>query len=423
MQFALRAKEREIETLQLLADRIEVTDLLGRLIHALQRERGISSIYLASEGKRFAIERGTVREEGAPIMTQLHERLALQLMPERGASARMLSLIAWVLLDLDATEALRKRIDRRALTAPDAVMAFSKIIGGLIELVFQLADAAPEPGISRLLVALVHVVQGKEAAGQERAVGSHMFAGGQFSIDQQHRLQHLIDAQQRSLDVFLDFADATQADWWVKRSRTDQMTQLENLRQVLCTAGAGMRLDPSLAEGWFEASSARITDLWHLQIALTAHVRHACDAQIAIAEQAMRDSEQLIQQWRQNPPPHTHAVEHFFSSDPDEHTAQATGHTFPDSLSGAERSSMASLTYMLQAQSSRLAAMEVELHAAKRALHERKLIERAKSALMMRHNLSEEAAFSMLQKTSMDQGRRIIEVAEAALSLNYHQAS
>ena len=43
--------------------------------------------------------------------------------------------------------------------------------------------------------------------------------------------------------------------------------------------------------------------------------------------------------------------------------------------------------------------------------------ERAKGMLMARLNLSEEAAFRMLQKTSMDQNRRLLDVAEAALAL------
>ncbi|WP_348754388.1 ANTAR domain-containing protein, partial [uncultured Aquincola sp.] len=50
-------------------------------------------------------------------------------------------------------------------------------------------------------------------------------------------------------------------------------------------------------------------------------------------------------------------------------------------------------------------------------LHERKVIERAKGVLMSRLGMSEEAAFRALQKTSMDQNRRLLDVAEATLSL------
>ncbi|KKB64835.1 response regulator receiver protein [Robbsia andropogonis] len=413
MQFTLHAKQREIDALRLLADRIELTDLLGRLIHALQRERGISSIYLASDGKRFVTERGAVRDASSPILLALRDRLDLELGPTQHATARMLSMIAWVLLDLDSLDALRARIDRRTVSAPDSVMAFSKVIGGLMELIFQLADVSPDPGISRTLVALVHVVQGKEAAGQERAVGGHMFAAGTFSADQQQRFAHLIGAQQRSLDVFLQFAGATHCEWWQTRTATPHVSRVETLRQIITAAKAGDTLDAALTESWFDATSARITDLWHLQIALTMHVRQACDTQIGVARQALRDSEHLFRQWRENPPPHTHALEHFFAgASGDEFAAYA----LPDRFSSADRSTVASLQSVLQAQAARLARVEVELDAARRALHDRKLIERAKAALMARHGLREEAAFRMLQKGAMDQNKRLVDVAEAALA-------
>jgi len=56
-QLVLRAKQLEIDTVQQLAGRVALADLIGQLIHALQHERGASSIYLASGGQRFAAER------------------------------------------------------------------------------------------------------------------------------------------------------------------------------------------------------------------------------------------------------------------------------------------------------------------------------------------------------------------------------
>lgn len=411
IEFALRAKQREIDALRLLADRIELTDLLGRLMHAIQRERGISSIYLASGGKRFLDERSAVRDEVDPLSVQVREHLDLQLAPERGASARMLSMMAWALLDLDSLDALRARIDDHAVSAPDAVTAFSKITGGLMEIIFQLADGALDPGISRLLVALVHVVQSKETAGQERAVGAHIFAAGAFSPDQQHRVTHLINAQERSLDVFMQFGDAAQCEWWRTQTLAPHIATLERLRRIVCTARVGDSLDTALSEAWFSASSARIIDLWHLQIALTVHVRQACDALIETAQQALRDSEALMQRFRDNPPAHNQALEHFFSGDPD---LDGAARRSTDPLSGAEHPT--SLESVLREQSGRLSRIEVELDVARRALHERKVLDRAKNALMARHGVSEEAAFRMLQKASMDQSRRLIDVAEAALT-------
>ncbi|MGK8398604.1 nitrate- and nitrite sensing domain-containing protein [Burkholderia cenocepacia] len=125
LQFALLAKQQEIASLRQLAEQIELVDLLGRLIHALQRERGATSIYLASSGKRFVAEHAASRGESAPLVAQLRERLDRELTPARGSTSRLLSLIAWVLLDLESLDVLREQIDHLALSAPDSVQAFS----------------------------------------------------------------------------------------------------------------------------------------------------------------------------------------------------------------------------------------------------------------------------------------------------------
>ena len=60
--------------------------------------------------------------------------------------------------------------------------------------------------------------------------------------------------------------------------------------------------------------------------------------------------------------------------------------------------------------------MRVELAAAKRALEERKVIDRAKGILMKARGIGEEEAYALLRKAAMDQGRRIADVAEALVT-------
>ncbi len=57
--------------------------------------------------------------------------------------------------------------------------------------------------------------------------------------------------------------------------------------------------------------------------------------------------------------------------------------------------------------------MRSELDAAKQALEDRKTIDRAKGILMRQRGLTEDAAYTLLRKTAMDQGRKVIEVARA----------
>lgn len=60
--------------------------------------------------------------------------------------------------------------------------------------------------------------------------------------------------------------------------------------------------------------------------------------------------------------------------------------------------------------------MRTELVETRRALEERKVIDRAKGLLMKAKGIDEEAAYAILRKTAMDQGRRVADVAEALVT-------
>ncbi|TCS66331.1 ANTAR domain-containing response regulator [Primorskyibacter sedentarius] len=60
--------------------------------------------------------------------------------------------------------------------------------------------------------------------------------------------------------------------------------------------------------------------------------------------------------------------------------------------------------------------MQSELDAAKRALVDRKTIDRAKGLLMQARGVTEEEAYSLLRKAAMDQGRKVIDVAQALVT-------
>ena len=60
--------------------------------------------------------------------------------------------------------------------------------------------------------------------------------------------------------------------------------------------------------------------------------------------------------------------------------------------------------------------MRTELAETKRALEERKMIDRAKGMLMKARGIDEDEAYALLRKTAMDQGKRVAEVAAALVT-------
>jgi hypothetical protein len=408
----LLAKQHEIEALQRLASNARLVGVIGHLIHTLQSERGASSIFLASAGKRFASERLKMVQDSEAVERELRAGFEIELEQAAFASARLISLMAWALLGLDALPALRRRIAERQLPAGEAVAAYSRLIAGLVSLIFEVADAAIDPDISALLVALFNLVEGKERAGQERAVGALSFASGVCDGAHQQRILHLIDAQERSFQVFCDFAEEPVVAQWHALQNAPFVARLERLRRVLCSTRPGAALDPNLSDAWFECCSERLSAIWSLQCALVDRLQARCAMLLADAERELQDSEGLLDMLRANPPARAGLIDRFF--DPKVPVEQALAFMPPDD-GGIHHGQ--SIIDVLQAQSERLAGMENELAAARRALNERKIIERAKGILMARFNLTEDAAYRKLRTASMEQNRRLVEVAEAALAL------
>ena len=392
--FLVAARQCEIGELEHLALTSDLVGVIGRLIHALQKERGISNVFLASRGARFGDPRQQQVVECQAVQTQVLARLsALDTDASRVRNgARLFSRIAFVLHALDGLPALRQRIETQALAPEEATAAYVRLIAGLLNVVFEAADSATDPEISRALVALCHFMQGKEYAGQERALGAAAFASGRIDRAIQDQWQHLIELQEHCLQVFFDFSDDAVRAAWHGRQPTDALVVLERLRRVAATAGA---LDANASQTWYEHCTRRIDAMKEVEDLLAANLRLLCERRIAQARAELRDQQAILEALRQ-----------------------------PAAVAGAEPPALLgphlerSVLGLVQEQSRRLQAMSDELETVRGTLNERKLVERAKGLLMASRKLSEEDAHKMLRQTAMNQNKRLVEVAEAVLAMS-----
>ena len=99
-------------------------------------------------------------------MRQRLEALSQESWPQ--ATARLLRRIAAVWLSLDELDVLRHAIETFNISPDAATQAFNHLISNLLAIVFEAADTAVDPDITRALLAIFHLMQGKELAGQER---------------------------------------------------------------------------------------------------------------------------------------------------------------------------------------------------------------------------------------------------------------
>lgn len=408
LSFLIAALRCEIEGLEQLTRTGQLVGSIGRLVHALQRERGISNVWLASGGQRFAAQRSEQIAESMNMETAARESFdLLQTDSARiGNGARLFSRIAWVLPGLDGLPELRRRIGCLELDAAASTTAYTKLLSGLLAVVFEAADGATDPEVSRVLVALFNFMQGKEFAGQERACGAAAFASGRNDSSRQQQWLHLIDSQERCFQLFIEFSAETVADLWRTTQSPEQIAEQERLRRIACAAPPGVMLDPDLSRTWFDCCTRRIDAMHWVEERLAADLQRICKDKTAKAHSELRAHEALLPRVTESADPMAAA---FFE--------EPVWSQSPGSAPLYGRQLERSILDMVQEQSHRLQAMSDELETVRAALNERKLVERAKGLLMARRGISEQEAHKMLRHTAMNQSRRLIEVAESVLSL------
>lgn len=219
----------------------------GALVHALQRERGLSATFLASGGATLRPELEEQRGETDERLDRLHAVAAAGVGPELEAR---LDKAAGA---LEGLKRIRREVDAQALGSGEVIAYYSRINGHLLDAVAVLPRYTAEAAIANRLAAHLQLLELEEAAGQERAVAGSVFAAGQATPAQHQRLAQL-DAQQRlRLEGFRRLAGPELREALAAVTAATESGAVERMRRLAREEGRGVS-----PEAWFTAATDRI---------------------------------------------------------------------------------------------------------------------------------------------------------------------
>ena len=251
-----------------IANNITSAAIGSDLAHALQVERGASSVFIASKGQRFKEE---LRNARAATDEAIFQYVANEdNLPETSAEAA-----EKFARDLASVGEIRASVDSQSIAVPEVGASYTILIMDLIELASVLAAKSEDPVSSRYATAFIGLMRAKEYAGRERAAGSAGFASGVFTSRQYVNFVNLAAIQ----DAYISDALENVPD--------DLIQQIEGLaggegaiaemREAARRTAFG---SPSTvaAEDWFEATTNRINQMKRLDDEVGARV-------VALSEQ------------------------------------------------------------------------------------------------------------------------------------------
>ena len=367
-EWLTRAKMMRQEQFSKLAQLGVLVHGISQLVHMLQCERGASNVWLCSQGKLYAPECKASRALVDENLSALYAILETQ-SPIPGSA--VCERIGGALLSLETLPALRDGVIQQTVTAPQAMEHYSRMLRHLLSIVPQLNDSIDDPQIAGRFVALYSLMQGKELAGQERALGAIGFTQGFFD---DVTLVDRIDGQQACFEIFLSHSSADVQTTFSMHCQPDRET--EQLRRVACTRQPAA--DNGLtALAWFALQTARLEHLRTLEETIIA------DLMVAVDECIHRDDEYALPGDEQDDPPIR----------------------YPEKP----------LLTLVRQQAREIEQLSRQPASLRDTLEERKIIDKAKSVLMTHQNMSEEQAWTALRKMAMDKNQRMVDIARALL--------
>lgn len=233
-----------------------IVDKVSDLVHEMQKERGMSAVYLSTGGEKMTSElpaqRQVTDEARAAFKAQAGE--LKDEIPESPAVAALGEAMGAV----DELDRMRQQISEQSVKAPDSNVYFTTTIRKLIAIGTAAARTSSDRQVTNAVWAYMSLMQAKERAGIERALGSPSFAAGMFTAAQQQRYLRNLGEQEAWLQQFSQLATPEDMKTWEKTVAGPKVDTFMALRRMAIETPAETELASKDGPAFFRAATDRI---------------------------------------------------------------------------------------------------------------------------------------------------------------------
>lgn len=228
---------------------------LGNLAHDTQKERGYSSGYIASSGKKFASEIASQRSSTDKSAAELKEFLKKFDASKYGSDFS--GALNKAVSDLDGIESKRNGISSLSISPDEAVSYYTNLITDLFAVVAQVASQTTNAEISTSLSSYLNFLQGKEFAGRERATLTNVFTENKFGPGMLQKFSFAVAEQEAYLNMFLTQATPDQESFFSTKIQDVSVNDVAKIRETAFEK-AGKGNFGIVADQWFDTATRKI---------------------------------------------------------------------------------------------------------------------------------------------------------------------
>ena len=263
-----------------IAPLTELSVVYSELVHELQKERGMSAVFLGSKGSKFGNKLKSQRQN-----TDQKSIKKTKFWQESNLTINsIVQLNASIEQALQKIASIRQQVDAQSIPFGEALAYYTQLNKELLSVVILNAEISSDALVTKDTIAYYNFLQGKERAGIERAVLSNTFAKQAFGSGMFVKFITLVSEQNTYFDNFKSFSNTDNKRFFNEQLDHSAVKEVGKMRAIANTKQNDFGVE---AEYWFAQSTARIGQLKKIENQLDNKILALVEAKQSDAFNAM----------------------------------------------------------------------------------------------------------------------------------------
>ncbi|MEA1915384.1 MAG: nitrate- and nitrite sensing domain-containing protein [Campylobacterota bacterium] len=244
--------------LESLNTEIVLATKLSEVLHEIQRERGISVVYIGSKGEAFQMQLELQKETTDDMLNDL--QIFLNQKYIKGQYENITSSLDGLLKLISKLNRTREHIIQDKSYDLSVVQYYSQINSSILQTIIEVSKVSQLPKITQNIIAYSNFLYFKEYAAIERAIGISIITGESDNKTKIIKLNSNFEKQKHSKEFFEKYISKEMIPIYSKRLKHKSFQVVKQKRKILLEKKETAVLDLS-AYSWFEYATNRIDQL------------------------------------------------------------------------------------------------------------------------------------------------------------------
>ena len=232
---------------------VELVTFTNKLVHELQKERGMSAGYIGSNGTIFT---SRLRNQRAKTDREVNNLKAF--MVDTNYHEHTNKITQQLFNNLRQLQTIRQQVDSLSIPLPNVLRYYTGNNLLILDLNGHLASELEESSSSERFLTLYNIAYAKEQAGIERAVLNNVFASGKFTSALFSRYIELVTKQETYIKSAYTVATLDYKKVLDRFVQSNENREVQRYRVIAENSESDFNVEPN---DWFKAATARIDKL------------------------------------------------------------------------------------------------------------------------------------------------------------------